>query len=78
MKKSIGQTSCGFVRECKQTRCLLKMIQIGYVVNPKKQSERDTNLNIERSFGKGYYPKFEFVGKGNKLEIVCPDFQARV
>ena len=75
MKKAINQcTQCQIVRECNNQRCIFKMVALGYIFSPTKQTERESNERMERSLGKGYYPKFDFVGKGTKIEIMCPDF----
>jgi len=75
--KPIAQTRCSIVRECGNNKCLFRMILAGYTLNPTTESDRYKNTSIERSAGPGYYPNMKSLGKGDFLDILCPDFVER-
>lgn len=50
------------------------MVFNGYKVNPSTDIEKRKNAEIERQFGKGFYPDLKTTGRGEFLDLTCNNF----
>lgn len=65
------------VRECANEGCIFKMLFRGYAVNPKNDMEKRRNAEFERINGKGFYPQWKNIGKGELVELECNDYKEK-
>lgn len=74
---AIGTTHCGLVRECSNNGCVIRQIFLGLKVNPSSDLDKKKNTDIQRAFGKGFYPELISVGRGDGIDLLCPDFKEK-
>lgn len=53
------------------------MLFRGYAVNPKNDMEKRRNAEFERINGKGFYPQWKNIGKGELVELECNDYKEK-
>jgi hypothetical protein len=76
MKRDIAVVRCGLVRACSNRRCVLNlMANMGYKSMPSNELDKKKNFLLERQFGKGYYPSFTTIGRGDSVGVICNDFR---
>lgn len=74
MRKEVSQARCGITRECANIKCIFKMLQMRYKLNPASEMEKRINAEFERVNGKGYFPKWDSVGRGEFIDLICNDY----
>lgn len=77
MGRVVSQSRCSIVRECANEACIFKMLFRNYKVNPVNDMEKRRNAEIERMNGKGFYPQWKTIGKGELVELSCNDYQEK-
>lgn len=76
-EKAVAQARCASVRECSNEKCLFRMYYNGYKDVPHTEQEKINNRNIERRNGKGFYPQWKCVGRGNFVDLICTDYEEK-
>ena len=78
MSKKVSEFfGCPIARDCKNDKCLMRMVKVfGYDPSPKAINA-DANKHIEQKCGKGFVPKFEQRTRWDHTEFYCHDYKNR-